>query len=747
MPTWHYRLDQCLSAPLRQQIANSRARVLWPCDDLFGSTVRDVIGNRHATGDNLSRGDPGMLPEYGTSVSCVASKAAYFTRAHDSALVATASVAIGLLFRAGEEDSSLIPPQTIFRKDSLRLGITGTAQAPVLRFEATISGALRTLDYVISNPTEWKTTARYLVARYTGTAQQLLQITSAGIVTLATAAQSGSLASGSGAIYVGQNGSGTEYLTGSLQHVAYWVDDYPTDSELSGYAAAMTWTDLTPDVLGEVEATWGTQAPGPRSRVSNTGTLVYVLRNDAGNSGGRLGYYSPDHVNVRPGFGVGNPVRLLQIDADDPATTRVRWIGKLVEIEPVPGWQGTRGVRCLAVDYVDELARTTLPAVTMQPGDDGTGVRLSEAVGKLLTKIVHKPHRVMARETATEDSYLFGVDRADDSRTVVLQELARIADSDLGWIAVTQDDDGHAGTLMTWTRRWCELDTVPRYTVTDTMHGLTLTRRREEIYSRVQVQVTPRAIDGMTKVIYSLDISQTVPSLAPGERIQLRALYTDPDDTGRARIGAADVVTPVAAIDYQANAASDGSGADLTQYLSVTFAGEEAEAGVNSAVLQLQNTGPTTLYVRRLQLRGRPIRSYQPVVCEAIDEAMRRRYGEQVLSFEQPYEHSVDRAAGKADYLKRAYARDTTVVRSLTVNGLDPAVQDVAHLATVGDLIRVTESVSGVTEYYRVAGVRTVVRPRHAVETTLFLDRRESRVWVLGVSGYSELGVSTYVGI
>ena len=73
-----------------------------------------------------------------------------------------------------------------------------------------------------------------------------------------------------------------------------------------------TWTDLTPDVIASagIRTTRGIAGSGPLDRVAMPGVLTFTLRNDAGNSGHILGWYSPDHIAVRPGWTPGIPVKL-----------------------------------------------------------------------------------------------------------------------------------------------------------------------------------------------------------------------------------------------------------------------------------------------------------------------------------------------------------------------------------------------------------------------------------------------------
>lgn len=72
------------------------------------------------------------------------------------------------------------------------------------------------------------------------------------------------------------------------------------------------WTNVTEDIEAlPMTFSRGTRGVGPEDLVAMPGTLELSLRNDAGNSAGLEGLYSPNHPNCRLGFGFGTPVRVI----------------------------------------------------------------------------------------------------------------------------------------------------------------------------------------------------------------------------------------------------------------------------------------------------------------------------------------------------------------------------------------------------------------------------------------------------
>ena len=74
------------------------------------------------------------------------------------------------------------------------------------------------------------------------------------------------------------------------------------------------WTDIGPDVLGPVRGRYGISDVGPDASVASTGELAFDLDNSAQNSGGVLGWYSPNHASVRSGWTFGIPIQWVLSD-------------------------------------------------------------------------------------------------------------------------------------------------------------------------------------------------------------------------------------------------------------------------------------------------------------------------------------------------------------------------------------------------------------------------------------------------
>lgn len=733
----------CSSAPLVRLLLSAGAARVWPLDDTFGHP-RELVAGVAASSNDLSRGDPALLPEYGSSTGFNGSSA-YVLIPHAAALAPASAFAVSAVVQL---ESVPVGTQTIFRKEN---GGTGgriavffdvSGGAVRVNVSANIGGTLRTVTRTIT-AADWVAAPRLVVARYDGANLTIFEAAS-GVVASTGSAYTGTVGAGTGtAIYLGSNSGASEWLSASVQAVGYWVNAAPSDAEIDGFAAAMVWEDLGEDVVGGVEWEYGIRDSGPEARLGGTGTLQAALDNSAGNLAGTLGYYSPGHVDARPGFGWGVMVRLSILNAAT-AARQYKFVGRLSSIAPVPGAARSRVTEIAAVDYCEELARARMPALPFAEGDYPDGLTSVEAIKKTIQYLAVHPHAVEASAAGAE-VFPYGYDRAEDERDVAMQAIGRVIDSEMGWVFMRGSATG-GGALRFESRNSRAAKLTPDYTISDAWIDLEVERAAAEVRTIAQVTVYPRAVGTVLEVLYSMDLEDPVSAIEPGATVTIRVPYTDPEERGQ-RVGGTGLVLPVAATDYAAVDAG-GSGVSLTASLSVAFVGE---AGANSSLLAITNGhGSLTAALTAFQLRGYAVRSYSSVTCEETDEGARQQYGDSVLKVDQPFQDEVTAGYGAARYLLAAYGVERTVARRGVLRAGPGSPADVLTAAISiepGDLIEITESVTGLAAaHYFVNGVRGRLLPGNVIETELILAPREGTGWVLGVAGYSELGETTRLG-
>lgn len=527
------------------------------------------------------------------------------------------------------------------------------------------------------------------------------------------------------------------FYGGDVDEVAIYATALTAAQILAQFnAAGGAWTNVATDVLIDtpIQCSYGIQGSDPTNRVAGTGTLTFALNNSVSNSGGLLGYYSPDNANCRSGFALGTMVRYLVTYG---GVTYYKFIGTIDEITPTTGLHGDRITLVTACDWMDEAANTTLNNVAVQ-----LNVRSDQVFSYLLNNCTRLP---AAQSIGTGlDTYPFALDTARVDQIALLEEFQKLAMSEVGFVYV-KGDTTQGGTLVFESRTDRAGKSVALSTFSNTMMDVSVKRGRSTIITRVQAVVHPRTVDAAaTTVLFNLPTGVSQISLGAGESRTIVCLYTDP--TLRAsRVAATAQVTPVATTDYLFNSASDGSGSNLTGSLTV-----EVTLGSDSTTVVLTNTGTVTGYVIKLQLRGKGLYDYQPVIATQQSTSAQLTYGLRTMNYDMPYQSDPNVVNGAATYFLAQYVSPVSQCDNLVVDANASAALMTACLAREpGDCIAFQETVSGLTTatLFFIQNVSIEQGGRGNIRVAFGLVRASlSQFWLLGVVGASELDSTTTLG-
>jgi hypothetical protein len=507
------------------------------------------------------------------------------------------------------------------------------------------------------------------------------------------------------------------------------------------------WTDITADVLTPIRLAYGIQGAGPSDRTASSGSLTCSLNNSAANSAKTLGYWSAGGPAARAGWSVGIRLRAQFYDPAS-ATWYTKFVGSVTDIAPDAGVYGSRRVRVVAADWMDEAARATIAGLTTQ-----INKRSDEVMSSLIGNVSRAP--VASSLGVGRSTFAYALDNARDDRTnPVLQEIARVTASELGYSYVKGD-----GTFV-FEPRFARVNTSAAATLSDDMAGLSSSISRDSLVSKVQTVVHPRTVDVATVVLYR---SQNAIEIPIGGTVQIVGGYTDPNNRAN-RVGGTSMVTPVATTDYLANAAADGSGTNLTASISVS-----ATLSSNSAAFTITNNASVTAYVTKLQARGIGLYDYEQTIGEAVDATVETDVGEQVASLDMPYLSDVATGVNAARYLLQLYSpteigiwalgtagrgelgsttqlasRVLTAVGRVTVTPKTAALQTQILARDVGDRVSLTETVTGISNAFYIQAVDLTVNAPGIPVATWTLSPADTTVyWSLGTAGFGELGTAT----
>lgn len=183
-----------------------------------------------------------------------------------------------------------------------------------------------------------------------------------------------------------------------------------------------------------------------------------------------------------------------------------------------------------------------------------------------------------------------------------LREITKLSDSELGVFFHAAD-----GTAKYYSRHH---NVDPTYTITsaDVAKEIKYPQPWEVQRNNIKITIHPRT----AQTLGAVWLLGYVASLVAGESVTIWATY---NYNGQTPVPVVNVVTPIITTDYLMNASSDGSGANLSANLSITF----TDFGTNAKIVLTNTHASQTGYITLLQVRGEAVSSADGV--KAINSA------------------------------------------------------------------------------------------------------------------------------
>jgi len=492
------------------------------------------------------------------------------------------------------------------------------------------------------------------------------------------------------------------------------------EAELNGVGGG--WTDITSDVyMGSINLEYGIRGLAIDQRVAESGTLSFTLRNDEGNSGGLVGYYSLNHLNTRPGWNSNIRIRL---SAGFEGSVVTRWMGWLDDAIPEPGMVNAKRVFCTVLDYQNILAYA--------PPD--VAVQLNKTEDEIATALLDASTIAPVNRSigVGPDTYPYAMDTLSGNLLTGFQDLCL---SSFGYQYTKRDaTDGQTVTYEPRTHR----ETTPAASISlpDTKTKTTTRPTKDVTFDRIIISYTPRYVVPRASMAGAVAIESSVPPtpLAPGASETIILDYTDPAQRDT-RIAAMNVVSPVAGTDYTCNSAADGSGTNLSASVSVVM-----EAWADCVYLTFTNNhGTLSAYRTKCEVRGDGIYTLAEVKVQAVTGTGRRS-----TEIRMPFQDDPSVAQGTANTLATQYLSEHLLVE--TVSFFASQTTDLIGqvlLLDIGDTVYVQETVTGIDQVCFVNGIKWEFGEGRIFFVTLWLAPTPSEKWILNKS---KLGVNTRLG-
>jgi len=267
---------------------------------------------------------------------------------------------------------------------------------------------------------------------------------------------------------------------------------------------------------------------------------------------------------------------------------------------------------------------------------------------------------------------------------------------------------------------------------------LTVAVTMAQVVNLAQVTVYPVETVGAYSVLWT---AQTVLRIAPGQTRVIHAPFRN--DTGD-RIAAVDVQALVAGTDYTVNESQDGMGVDYTSSpsFSISMALEATRAQIT-----VSNTAIGPLYVTLLQVRGRPIRTYDPITVEVQDSASQNTFERRTRSLDLPMQSEPSFAQAYGEYLVGRFSSPALAAERIQIDGRDVINGVNVFSLAIMDKVTVNDAHSGIGALdHWVRGVEYDLTPI-SFNVMLHLERADERLyWLLGTAGYGELDSGIHLG-
>lgn len=204
-----------------------------------------------------------------------------------------------------------------------------------------------------------------------------------------------------------------------------------------------------------------------------------------------------------------------------------------------------------------------------------------------------------------------------------------------------------------------------------------------EIFNIFRAVVKRQTVGGLATLWTLGESGASSPPIEPGETRTWTALYPI-DSTALENFGVDAWTTPVATTDYLANAAADGSGANLTASMVVAVT-----KALNSMDISITNNAAVTAYMTLLQARGTPLVAQGGTGVEEQVAASITKYGEREYPSPAPFIPTTNAGRDHMRFLAVVYSEPIPALSILFDANVSPDTLAEALLRDVSDRVTV----------------------------------------------------------
>jgi hypothetical protein len=492
---------------------------------------------------------------------------------------------------------------------------------------------------------------------------------------------------------------------------------HPDSWTLKFYDGA-NWQDITADcIISPFVAFWGFTDNRPETRMANVGQLTFTLDNSAA-------LYLPEVGSPVAGWGKCTPVQFTVVY---DGVSYIRFRGRVDTLVPHNEPQTPLTVEVTCLDWLEFASKYPLldPQVTYNISAD-------QAIATIVAAMPLKPQAQLLDIGNTLFPSLFD---AVSVRTTAYEEFNKLAQSEMGYCYL-QHDRTFGETLVfennTHRNGLNALSRIPRLKVDDgfllkannaTDHILKANSATdkiipaltdaailnnmlnavdetyaENIINRITINAYPKTLGTSLVNLWTLGTDKPIKIASGAARVHH---YTFRNPLSGKEISGVGLVDPVATTDYLFNTAKDGSGIDITAYLTLNCTFSSAKATIT-----LTNTYTQTGYITWMKIRGLPI--YQDDNMSAVLEntSSEQIYGYQDLNIDQVYQQDTDLGEMVGAGILEANKAPHTRVNSLRFDAnISDATMRLFLNIDVGSLVQVIDAQYSINDWFYVQAV------------------------------------------
>lgn len=466
--------------------------------------------------------------------------------------------------------------------------------------------------------------------------------------------------------------------------------------------------------------------------VADESTLDLTLRNDDRR-------FSPEYSSS-PYYGELLPQRRVQVESVYSGSTVVHWTGWIEDVQPDWNRRGSLQARMRGVGAKKYLQDQEVYLPLME------SVTADEVIQAILQASMFPP--------ATANAWVLGrTGQSELGVSTYLADLSIAMDLEAGQSVFSYVGDNwmegvdayqaiveavmaergrfffdRSGKAVFWNRLHLQTATTVAGTFDNNFMGIDY-QYGANIANIIQVECFPRSISATaTDILWQ---NEEVIELESDDERTIRARYGEQES--EAKVGGKNVLTPNT---------SDGSLVVSAGDVSVAM---RADASSAELTLVAGSSGAT---IDTLIIRGRKLTSYNSQVAEARDVGSITDYGDRMQRFTLKLLDDFAQADRIARYELAKRKDPRGEVNKLTLMNRDAARLQHMIDRTIGDRILVTEDQTGHSTEYFIIGEQHELREglQHHITHWALEAATLQQLWLLGVTGRSELGATTYLG-